>query len=190
MHIFPKVCCCVRGSPVQICYISLTDIMGSGTEWYRCRPQPFLSDCLPHSMCAPGTGLTLQCWLLDERQKACKWIWIWNESMFVKSAVKRSQDEERTPLQTAIHKLPGFVLATAKVGGRPGLPLKPERKTTLESHTVLARGWQRYCTQVALTMHYLTNLNVTSQNEYIYANDKNSSDDDGGCWMMEALNLK
>lgn len=61
MRIFSKVCCCVRGSLVQICYISFADIMGSGTEWYHCRPQPFLSDCLPHSMCAPGTGLTLQC---------------------------------------------------------------------------------------------------------------------------------
>lgn len=41
-----------------------------------------------------------------------------------------------------MHKLPGFGLATAKVGVRPGriLPLKPERKTTLELHMVLARG--------------------------------------------------
>lgn len=156
--------------------------MGSGTEWYRCRPQPFLSDCLPHSMCAPGAGLTLQCRLLDERQKACKWIWIWNESTLVKSAVKRSEDEERTPLQTAIHETPGFGLATAKVGGQPGLPLKPERKTTLESG--LARGWQRYCTEVALAVFYLTNLN-----EHTDVKDS-SDDDDGGCWMMEVLNLK
>lgn len=64
--------------------------------------------------------------------------------MSVKSAEKRLEDEDRTPLQTDIHKLTGFGLATVKVslcvwgGGstRSYSAIKAREKTTLESHTV------------------------------------------------------
>lgn len=94
--------------------------------------------------------------------------------MSVKSAEKRSEDEDRRPLQTAIHKLTGFGLATAKVSlcvggeGQPGriLPLKRERRphlshtpreraqrVVLNTSTLLARVSQRYAAEVPLATY-------------------------------------
>lgn len=110
--------------------------------------------------------------------------------MSVKSVEKRSEDEARTPLQTAIHKLTGFGLATAKVslcvgGGQPGciLPLKRERRphlshtrcerakrVVLNTSTLLARVSQGYAAEVPLATHQLPTTNVATQNKHTDAN--------------------
>lgn len=111
--------------------------------------------------------------------------------MSVKSAEKRSEDEDRTPLQTAIHKLTGFGLVTAKVslcvcgGGQPGriLPLKRERRphlshtpceraqrVVLNTSTLLARVSQGYAAEVPLATYQLPTTNVATQNEHTDAN--------------------
>lgn len=60
-------------------------------------------------MCAPGTDLALQRWLLDEDQKTCEWIWTSTSSTLfraTKSAQNYQKKIGKMPLQIALKKSP------------------------------------------------------------------------------------
>lgn len=134
MHIFSKVCCCVRGSLVQICYISFADIMGSGTEWYHCRPPTDFPTACVHQ--APTSQCRADCWMRDKRpvngigsgiNQCC-----WNQ--------QKSAEETRSERR---YKQPPISLATAKVcecvwrgSTRLYSAINVWEKTTLKSHSV------------------------------------------------------